>query len=472
MRAAPLRVLAPLIATALLPGTAAAATVATVNNDPLPWHVIYTSAPGESDDVTVTKAGEWRFATGYPPPLYPGSLCKSLQQLLVISCPTFRTGLLRFNLGDGDDRVVLNYASEGEGIAFDGGVGNDRLDHSVNARTGAITAAGGPGSDTLNGGPGVDTLDGGEGDDMFGLVSGADVVLGGLGIDHVAFTGMAKAVTVTLDGQANDGVVSQRAQIDAEHVTGGDGDDQISGDGAPNRLIGGPGNDTLQGNSGVDVLMGDAGDDRLDARDGAADAVDCGIGNDTAIVDVADTVASCETVLLPDVDGDGVPVTLDCNDGNAAVRQGATDVPGNGIDEDCSGADAVVTVAPGPGGTTVLPTVTTVRSPISFGWDVKKRYTLLTRVVVRALPPGARITLTCTGKGCPKKATIRPTVSTADLTKRFARRQLAPGAKVELRVLADNAIGKVVTVTIRKNKDPSLKTTCLSPGATRPQRCV
>jgi Ca2+-binding RTX toxin-like protein len=41
-----------------------------------------------------------------------------------------------------------------------------------------------------------------------------------------------------------------------------------------------------------------------------------------------------------DADGDGTPQLQDCDDGNAAIHPGATDVPGNGVDEDCSGSDA------------------------------------------------------------------------------------------------------------------------------------
>src|SRR5262249_33462528 len=40
-----------------------------------------------------------------------------------------------------------------------------------------------------------------------------------------------------------------------------------------------------------------------------------------------------------DADGDGVPLRRDCDDQRADVHPGATDVPGDGVDEDCSGAD-------------------------------------------------------------------------------------------------------------------------------------
>jgi hypothetical protein len=46
-----------------------------------------------------------------------------------------------------------------------------------------------------------------------------------------------------------------------------------------------------------------------------------------------------------DADGDGYPKSQDCDDANNTIHPGATDVPGNGIDEDCSGADAGSTAA-------------------------------------------------------------------------------------------------------------------------------
>jgi RHS repeat-associated protein len=48
-----------------------------------------------------------------------------------------------------------------------------------------------------------------------------------------------------------------------------------------------------------------------------------------------------------DDDGDGFSETQgDCNDTNAGIGPGAIDVPGNGIDEDCSGGDAPVPPSP------------------------------------------------------------------------------------------------------------------------------
>ena len=72
------------------------------------------------------------------------------------------------------------------------------------------------------------------------------------------------------------------------------------------------GHDTLTGGPGQDQIFGDStsgncggygqsctvpfGNDVIDARDGEADQVDCGIGEDKAVVDAIDTVAACETV--------------------------------------------------------------------------------------------------------------------------------------------------------------------------------
>lgn len=52
-----------------------------------------------------------------------------------------------------------------------------------------------------------------------------------------------------------------------------------------------------------------------------------------------DTTATCDDVSL-DLDGDGYCGELDCDEDDAAIHTDATDVPGDGIDQDCSGADA------------------------------------------------------------------------------------------------------------------------------------
>jgi hypothetical protein len=83
--------------------------------------------------------------------------------------------------------------------------------------------------------------------------------------------------------------------------------------------------------------------------DGAGDAEDCNDG-DPAIRPGAteivgnDVDENCDGTKadFPDADGDGVKSNADCNDGDAAIRPGATEIVGNDVDENCDGLIAVI----------------------------------------------------------------------------------------------------------------------------------
>ena len=153
--------------------------------------------------------------------------------------------------------------------------------------------------------------------------------------------GIDDDVSITMDGVANDGepgegdnvIALEGIYIEADHAnnSGTSGPDDvfvdaststIRGLGGDDKLVdydgngtieGGDGNDYLEGGFGNDVLDGGAGVDRFNAdrnesnviavgrdtvraRDGNAEAIECGIGPDTAIVDAGDVVSNCETV--------------------------------------------------------------------------------------------------------------------------------------------------------------------------------
>lgn len=229
-----------------------------------------------------------------------------------------------------------------------GGADNDTLE----AGDGDDQALGEDGNDAIVGGFGNDLEDGAAGDDTIGSNDndqGTDDVRGGPGVDTLDLSGHAGGMTITLDDVPNDGAPGENDNLhaDFERVfgTGGadtytgtagpdyfrggtgadvarggagndeiDGDsdaDQIFGDEGTDTLFGGYGDDRVEGGAGPDSLFGDysacsaygcsAGNDQMFARDGEADAVNCGSGADTAQVDAVDTVGSdgfqlCETV--------------------------------------------------------------------------------------------------------------------------------------------------------------------------------
>ena len=95
----------------------------------------------------------------------------------------------------------------------------------------------------------------------------------------------------------------------------------------------------------------------------------------------------------------------------------------------------------------------------------------ITLVEVRGGPRGARVTVRCSGEGCPFRSRRRVAetgrVRLSDFT-----RVLVGGARIEVFVRAPGVIGKYVAFRIRAGKRPVRTDRCLMPGASQPTRCT
>jgi len=69
-----------------------------------------------------------------------------------------------------------------------------------------------------------------------------------------------------------------------------------------------------------------------------------GVSNNQLLVNSRQVIGSCTI----DEDGDGFSLEEDCNDENPDINPGATEIPGNGIDENCDGIDAIVSACTTP----------------------------------------------------------------------------------------------------------------------------
>jgi Ca2+-binding RTX toxin-like protein len=207
--------------------------------------------------------------------------------------------------GEGDNALAdFEYVIGGNAADFITGSASKQ---TIFGNGGNDTLNGGGGNDTLDGRAGNDSLLGGDGNDKFvsnNSADGSDVFWGGEGNDEVQYNSRSNAVTVDNDDVADDGESGERDNVrsDVEMLSGGRGNDRITGSERDDLLFGNAGNDTLSGLGGDDFLSdgagndvvyggdgfdsfsanGDTGNDRLDGGSGN-DRIDSGAGADTLL---------------------------------------------------------------------------------------------------------------------------------------------------------------------------------------------
>lgn len=143
--------------------------------------------------------------------------------------------------------------------------GNDG-DDTINGLHGDDLIYGGDDDDRLSGGHGEDTLNGGEGDDTLSGGWGVDELNGGAGLDTADYSYSDVDWTIDLGAwpyQTATNAGGSEIMTGIENIITGDGDDDVEGSSADNRLEGNDGDDTLRGRAGEDELFGEDGNDDL-----------------------------------------------------------------------------------------------------------------------------------------------------------------------------------------------------------------
>jgi Ca2+-binding RTX toxin-like protein len=264
----------------------------------------------------------------------------------------------------GNDTIVGlagndSLAGNGGNDALQGGEGNDILDggdDDVSGGTGNDALAGGLGNDNLNGEDGSDTVNGGAGDDRLGGGAGIDIINGDAGVDTVFYRDKTTAVVIALDG-ANEVIVSvggidEDRVRNVENVTGGSGNDQLTGDGLANALDGSNGNDVLDGKGGADAMTGGLGNDFFvvdNAGDKVFEANGAGTGLDTVSATLSFSIAAQfveNLILTGSLDINAIGNNLD---NTLTGNSGRNDLAGAAGNDSLDGGGGVDTMAGGIG---------------------------------------------------------------------------------------------------------------------------
>ena len=258
-----------------------------------------------------------------------------------------------FNIDGGN--VTLTFWSAAQGIHVnltDGRVYEDGFGDVDTVNGAVVGVTGSNHSDLIIGSGNNESFDGRTGD---------DTIDGGGGFDRLRFTSSRYGdVEVDLEagtatGTRNDDAFSYTIS-NIEHVSGGNGNDELRGGAAAEQLDGGRGDDTLIGGAGDDTLHGGAGADVLEGGAGAGDMLaywgsDAGVSVNLATGAVSgghaegDTVSGFEWVW-----GSSHDDTLIGYDHGQNVLwggEGADHIDGGGADNDWAaygGSDAAISV--------------------------------------------------------------------------------------------------------------------------------
>jgi len=239
----------------------------------------FTAASGEVNTPAYTRSDVvlLRFTDGSGP-AGSSAPCAHNAEAGVAQCPyqyDFEHERVVFKLGDRNDKVLLPDDVGGVPPATDlyGETGNDTISNlGLSGR-----------------------LDGGSGSDVLRPGLGADRIAGGTGLDAIDYSERTKPVTINFFTVADSPVQGEEGEgdsfvgtVDVEVAFGGKAGDKLTGNGRSEQFIPGPGQDTVSTRQGDDIV---------DARDGAKDTIECGLGADTVYADTIDVVAAdCENV--------------------------------------------------------------------------------------------------------------------------------------------------------------------------------
>lgn len=389
------------VALACALGTASSAVASTLSTSF--GTISYSAAAAEANNLTVSRVGANFVFADSGAAITPMIGCAAITANSA-SCPA--AGISSFNIGVADlaDQVTIGDSVTIVTTTISGGLGADQLtggentaDTMIGDDFGAVAAndilTGRGGDDRMIGGDGNDTLDGGAGNDFFDGDPGNDIINGGPGFDRlgtgstadgadtfnggtesdaVDYRSRTTAVTLSANGVADDGEAGEGDNVgaDVEQLTGGPGDDTISGSssqggslqgdvgndvltgGSSNDSInGGNGNDTITGGAGNDSMSGGAGTDTLDGGPGdddvnastfdGADIYRGGPGNDRA--NYANGASGPLTITLDGVANDGVAGE------NDNVATDIEDVVGGSFDDTITGSAAANELEGGAG---------------------------------------------------------------------------------------------------------------------------